>query len=400
MRCSYCHYIIPSHSRRREEARGLPPLLHLVSLRFTRFVFAFERSITLVHSRPPVFKRRSNLLSSVYFSRSRYFDFSWLQRVGENIRDRKRERERQRKRYRFIHSAMLLKYQACRRIIRRASPRLLWGPFSRYATGWIRVQKPQGYEGGRSGERERGGRRRRGNENTRRVPSLRGSMLVVVSDRRTVNEARVGFLSRQEDNVLRGGRERGREREKESSSFFTLSSRLHRPLPVFCIRYRICPRPGHRPESVYIYIYIYIPWGEGWALLLGWCPEKKKKKKERILLENNYSTFGLWRPRRGLSPLNIEILGPFPPCFSLDTFIWMDLSSPLQVSMIFRDWELYIESHRGVETPLLFGDPVGASGTDLCILSYCDPSKSIYFIFEGVTKRVSKKIFISNFLDR
>lgn len=124
MRCSYCHYIIPSHSRRREEARGLPPLLHLVSLRFTRFVFAFERSITLVHSRPPVFKRRSNLLSSVYFSRSRYFDFSWLQRVGENIRDRKRERERQRKRYRFIHSAMLLKYQACRRIIRRASPRL------------------------------------------------------------------------------------------------------------------------------------------------------------------------------------------------------------------------------------------------------------------------------------
>lgn len=66
-------------------------------------------------------------------------------------------------------------------------------------------------------EGKRGGRRRRGNENTRRVPSLRGSMLVVVSDRRTVNEARVGFLSRREDNVLRGGRERrkGKERERE-----------------------------------------------------------------------------------------------------------------------------------------------------------------------------------------
>lgn len=231
-------------------------------------------------------------------------------------------------------------------------------------------------------EGKRGGRRRRGNENTRRVPSLRGSMLVVVSDRRTVNEARVGFLSRREDNVLRGGRERrkGKERERKSFSSFTLSSLLHRPLPVFCIRYRICPRPGHRPESVYIYIYIYIPRGEGWALLLGWCPEKKERRK-RILLENNYSTFGLWRPRRGLSPLNIEILSS-SLCSFLDTFIWMDLSSPLQLSMIFRD--LYIESHRGVETPLLFRGPVAASGTDLCILSYCDSSKSIYFIFEAV----------------
>lgn len=157
-------------------------------------------------------------------------------------------------------------------------------------------------------------------------------------------------------------------------------------------------RPSAR-ERVYIYIYIF-PGAKAEPSFSDGVRKKKKKKKERILLENNYSTFGLWRPRRGLSPLNIEILGPFPPCFSLDTFIWMDLSSPLQVSMIFRDWELYIESHRGVETPLLFGDPVGASGTDLCILSYCDPSKSIYFIFERVTKRVSKKIFISNFLDR
>lgn len=126
-------------------------------------------------------------------------------------------------------------------------------------------------------EGKRGGRRRRGNENTRRVPSLRGSMLVVVSDRRTVNEARVGFLSRREDNVLRGGRERrkGKERERKSFSSFTLSSLLHRPLPVFCIRYRICPRPGHRPESVYIYIYIFL--GAKTELFFSVGVRKKKK---------------------------------------------------------------------------------------------------------------------------
>lgn len=108
-------------------------------------------------------------------------------------------------------------------------------------------------------EGKRGGRRRRGNENTRRVPSLRGSMLVVVSDRRTVNEARVGFLSRREDNVLRGGRERrkGKERERERA-----------PLPSPCppssiglyrfsasdIVYAHDPAIGQR-ACIYIYIY-------------------------------------------------------------------------------------------------------------------------------------------------
>lgn len=177
-----------------------------------------------------------------------------------------------------------------------------------------------------------------------------------------------------------GGREGKGKRERERAS-------LPSPCPPSSIGlYRFSASDivyAHDPaigQRAYIYIYIYIPRGEGWALLLGWCPEKKERRK-RILLENNYSTFGLWRPRRGLSPLNIEILSS-SLCSFLDTFIWMDLSSPLQLSMIFRD--LYIESHRGVETPLLFRGPVAASGTDLCILSYCDSSKSIYFIFEAV----------------
>lgn len=177
-----------------------------------------------------------------------------------------------------------------------------------------------------------------------------------------------------------GGREGKGKREREKELLF-----LHPVLPppsaftgfLHQISYMPTTRPSARER---VYIYIYILRGEGWALLLGWCPEKKERRK-RILLENNYSTFGLWRPRRGLSPLNIEILSS-SLCSFLDTFIWMDLSSPLQLSMIFRD--LYIESHRGVETPLLFRGPVAASGTDLCILSYCDSSKSIYFIFEAV----------------
>lgn len=117
---SYSHYIIPSHSRRREEARGLPPLLLLVSLRFTRFVFAFERSITFVYASS--YSRRSNLLSPYIFHvRIPHILIS----PGCNVKINKIERERER--YRFIHSATLLKYQAkCRRIIRRASPRLLW----------------------------------------------------------------------------------------------------------------------------------------------------------------------------------------------------------------------------------------------------------------------------------
>lgn len=161
-----------------------------------------------------------------------------------------------------------------------------------------------------------------------------------------------------------GGREGDRKRERERELLFTLSSRLHRPLPVFCIRYRICPRPGHRPESVYIYIYIY-SLGRRLSPPARMVSGKRKKRKKGSSWKIIIPPLDSGRPRRGLSPLNIEILG-LPP------FIWMDLSSPLQVSMIFRD--LYIESHRGVETPLLFGDPVGASGTDLCILSY--------FIFE------------------
>lgn len=114
-------------------------------------------------------------------------------------------------------------------------------------------------------EGKRGGRRRRGNENTRRVPSLRGSMLVVVSDRRTVNEARVGFLSRREDNVLRGGRERrkGKEREREKELLF-----LHPVLPppsaftgfLHQISYMPTTRPSARER---VYIYIYILRGEG-----------------------------------------------------------------------------------------------------------------------------------------
>lgn len=82
----------------------------------------------------------------------------------------------------------------------------------RAVVGGIRVQKPQGYECGE----EKGGEEREGEgTKTRDVyvfPWL-ALTLTVVSDRRTVNEARVGFLSRREDNVFRGEREGGEEGE-------------------------------------------------------------------------------------------------------------------------------------------------------------------------------------------
>lgn len=159
-----------------------------------------------------------------------------------------------------------------------------------------------------------------------------------------------------------GGREGDRKRERERAS-------LHPVLPppsaftgfLHQISYMPTTRPSAR-ERVYIYIYSL---GRRLSPPSRMVSGKRKKRKKGSSWKIIIPPLDSGRPRRGLSPLNIEILG-LPP------FIWMDLSSPLQVSMIFRD--LYIESHRGVETPLLFGDPVGASGTDLCILSY--------FIFE------------------
>lgn len=111
-----------------------------------------------------------------------------------------------------------------------------------------------------------------------------------------------------------GGREGDRKRERERELLFTLSSRLHRPLPVFCIRYRICPRPGHRPESVYIYIYIF-PGAKAESSFSDGV-RKKKEKKKRILLENNYSTFGLWETTPRF--IAVKYRDPRPPPFYMD----------------------------------------------------------------------------------
>lgn len=158
--------------------------------------------------------------------------------------------------------------------------------------GGIRVQKPQGYECGE----EKGGEEREGEgTKTRDVyvfPWL-ALTLTVVSDRRTVNEARVGFLSRREDNVFRGEREGGEEGELALLFLAPSSIGLYR-FSASDIVYahdpgtigRICVPPGARagpslppPPS------------------LGWPPWKKKEEK-RSLLENNYSsTFGLSRGR-------------------------------------------------------------------------------------------------------
>lgn len=161
-----------------------------------------------------------------------------------------------------------------------------------------------------------------------------------------------------------GGREGDRKREREKESFSSpcppASIGLYR-FSASDIVYAHDPAIGQR-ACIYIYIYSL---GRRLSPPARMVSGKRKKRKKGSSWKIIIPPLDSGRPRRGLSPLNIEILG-LPP------FIWMDLSSPLQVSMIFRD--LYIESHRGVETPLLFGDPVGASGTDLCILSY--------FIFE------------------
>lgn len=118
--------------------------------------------------------------------------------------------------------------------------------------------------------------------------------LTVVSDRRTVNEARVGFLSRREDNVFRGEREVGEEGElallflaPSSIGLYRFSASdivyAHDPATIG----RICVPSGARAVSP-----------PPASPLLPSDGHRGKRKKRRSLLENNYSsTFGLSRRR-------------------------------------------------------------------------------------------------------
>lgn len=140
----------------------------------------------------------------------------------------------------------------------------------------IRVQKPQGYE---CEEEEKGGEEREGEgTKTRDVyvfPWL-ALTLTVVSDRRTVNEARVGFLSRREDNVFRGEREVGEEGElallflaPSSIGLYRFSASdivyAHDPATIG----RICVPSGARAVSP----------PRLSPSSLGWPPWKKKEEK-------------------------------------------------------------------------------------------------------------------------
>lgn len=228
--------------------------------------------------------------------------------------------------------------------------------------------------------------------------------LTVVSDRRTVNEARVGFLSRREDNVFRGEREGGRGGRRASSPL--PCPLFHRPLPVFCIRYRICPRPGHDRA------YMCSPRGEGWAPPPPLLPSdghrgKRKKRKDpswKIIIPPPLDSHGDATPRWwSPSPLNIEILegGPVPRLLPLllllgDAFTY----GWIQVSMIFRDRELCMwRVNRGVETPLLFGLSFGESGGRIFIIISTIAIHRIAYI-DYFRRSWNKKILVPDFLGR
>lgn len=137
-------------------------------------------------------------------------------------------------------------------------------------------------------------------------------------------------------------------------------------------------RPSAR-ERVYIYIYSL---GRRLSPPSRMVSGKRKKRKKGSSWKIIIPPLDSGRPRRGLSPLNIEILG-LPP------FIWMDLSSPLQVSMIFRD--LYIESHRGVETPFVRG-PCWSVG-NRSLYSFLFYFRRLLFLIFSIDKKETRDLY-------
>lgn len=268
--------------------------------------------------------------------------------------------------------------------------------------GGIRVQKPQGYECGE----EKGGEEREGEgTKTRDVyvfPWL-ALTLTVVSDRRTVNEARVGFLSRREDNVFRGEREGGEEGELALLFLAPSSIGLYR-FSASDIVYahdpgtigRICVPPGARAGPLPPPL---LP-SDGHR-------GKRKKRKDpswKIIIPPPLDSHGdatpwWWSP----SPLNIEILegGPVPRLLPLllllgDAFTY----GWIQVSMIFRDRELCMwRVNRGVETPLLFGLSFGESGGRIFIIISTIAIHRIVYI-DYFRRSWNKKILVPDFLGR
>lgn len=111
-----------------------------------------------------------------------------------------------------------------------------------------------------------------------------------------------------------GGREGDRKREREKESFSSpcppASIGLYR-FSASDIVYAHDPAIGQR-ACIYIYIF---PGAKAESS----CSDgvrKKKEKKKRILLENNYSTFGLWETTPRF--IAVKYRDPRPPPFYMD----------------------------------------------------------------------------------